>query len=258
MFASWLRNGSVLVAVLALISMHAWGSTPAEDPLLRLVPAHVQLVAGIEDPHHEDQSDRLFLVTHNDSVDLRDWIALAGVDDRQHVDKLVEVAASSPRGELSEHLLMARGSFDGWRILETARENGNVAIRYDGVRVLEVKPFPREAKEMQETRWLAIPDDSTAIFGSPMMVKNALDRYTTHAEIDSELAREAGRLQRDVNCWSILAMPGQMIAKHTLPGLLDGASMTLVNDVMSASLSVHYGSHERVDFAVSAHDAAAA
>lgn len=258
MFASWLRNGCVVVAALALSSVHGWGSTPVEDPLLRLVPAHAQIVAGIEDPHHEDQSGRLLLVTHNDSVDLRDWIALAGVDDRQHVDKLIEVAASSPRGVLSEHLLLARGSFDGRRILETAREDGNAAIRYDGVRVVEVKPFLREAKEMQDTRWLAIPGDNTVIFGSEALVKSALDRYVRPAAIDAELTKHVNELQRDVNCWSVLMMPGPMITTHLLPGTMDPAGAALVERASSFSLSVHYGSRERVDFALNMQDAAAA
>src|ERR1700754_1942657 len=109
----WLRNGSVALAALALSSMHAFGSRPAENPLLRFVPANAEIVAGIEDPHHGDQSGRLLIVTHSDNADLQDWIALAGVADGQHVDRLIEVGASSPRGELIEHLLLARGAFNG-------------------------------------------------------------------------------------------------------------------------------------------------
>lgn len=257
MFANWLRIGSSAIFALGL-SVHAWASTPAENPLLRLVPVNAQIVAGIEDPHHADQSGRLLLVTHNDNVDLRDWIALAGVDDRQHVDKLIEVAASSARGELSEHLLLARGSFDGRRILEAARENGSVAIRYDDVRVAEVKPFLRETKQMRETRWLAIPDDSTVIFGSPVMVKSALDRFVAHTGVDAGLAQRVGDLERDVNCWSILTMRGEMIATHMLRGVLDESGVALVNGSNSLSLSVHYGSKERVNFALGMQDRGAA
>jgi len=62
------------------------------------------------------------------------------------VDKLVEVAMSSPRGDLSEHLLLARGSFDGRRILEDAERNGGVRTEYKGVRIVNLKPFPARAK----------------------------------------------------------------------------------------------------------------
>jgi hypothetical protein len=68
MFPDWLRNGSAALAALALSSLHAFAAKPAESPLLRLVPANVEIVAGIEDPHHNDQSARLLIVTHNDNA----------------------------------------------------------------------------------------------------------------------------------------------------------------------------------------------
>src|ERR1700733_10650362 len=112
MFQQWLRYSVLVVIAASLSGVHAFGSSPAEDPLLRLVPAHAEIVAGIQDPHHGDQSGRLLIVTHNNNVDLRDWITLAGVDDQQEVDRLVEVARSSRgSGDLSEHLLLLRGSF---------------------------------------------------------------------------------------------------------------------------------------------------
>lgn len=253
MFPHWLRNGSVAAAALAASSMQVFASRPAEDPLLRLVPANAQIVAGIEDPHHGghggDQSGRLLLVTHNDNVDLSDWIALSGVDDRQQVDKLIEVAASSSRGELSEHLLLLRGSFDGRRILKAAQDSGAISDHYDGVRVAELEPFARERQEVQDTRWLAFPDESTVIFGTPALVKSALDRYVSASRVDAELARRLDGLRADVNCWSLLAIPGQMIAAHLLPGVLDETGRLSAQRVTSATVSVHYGSKERVDFA---------
>jgi hypothetical protein len=254
MFTKWLRNGSV-AAALVLSSAHAPASTPAENPLLRLIPANVEIVSGIEDPHHGDQSGRLLIVTHNDNVDLRDWITLASVDDRQQVDRLIEVAASSPRGELSEHLLLARGTFAGRHILDAASDNGGTGIRYAGTRVVELKPFAREQQEMQDTRWLAVPDDHTVIFGSPVMVKVALDRYAVGAHVDNELMQRVNKLAPDVNCWSLLTMPGAVMVTHMLPGVLDATNEALMHGVTSLTVSVHYGAKERVDFAFAAENA---
>jgi hypothetical protein len=182
-------------------------------------------------------------------------MALAGADDRRQVDKLIEAAASSPRGELSEHLLLARGSFDGRRILESAKDSGGRDTRYDGVRVLELKPFARELKEMTDTRWLAIPDESTVIFGSPTMVKSALDRYVARSAADGELMRRMSGLEPDVNSWSILTMPGSMMQSHLLPGVLNKTGAALMRGVTSVSIGVRYGSKERVDFAFTTMDA---
>lgn len=258
MLSVWLRHGSIAAAVLSLSTVHAFGGSPAKDQLLRWVPANAQIVAGIEDPHHGDQSGRLLIVTHNDNADLRDWIALAGVDDGQHVDKLIEAAASSQRGELSEHLLLAHGWFNGRRILAAAHDNGGIDSRYGSTRVVQVKPFARELHEMTDIRWLAVPDDSTIIFGSPAMVKSALDRYASSAVADSALMKRVNDLKPDVNCWSILTMPGPMMVAHVLPGALHEANAALMREVESVSLSVRYGSKERVDFAFGTENAGTA
>lgn len=237
-------------------------SSPAKNPLLRLVPASAQIVSGIEDPHHGDQSGRLLIVTQNNNVDLHDWIALVGVGDGQHVDKLIEAAASSQRGELGDHLLLAGGSFAGRHILDMASDGGGKSIRYDGVRVVELKPFAHELKEMQDTRWLAIPDDDTAIFGSPALVKIALDRYVAGAHADDGLMQRVNEFAPDVNCWSLLTMPGAMMVTHMLPGMLDAANETLMRRATGLAVSVHYGSNgfhrsgERVDFVLAAENAA--
>jgi hypothetical protein len=235
---------------MSLTCVRALGSSPAEDRLLRLVPANAAIVAGIEDPHHGDQSGRLLFVTHNNNVDLRDWITLVTVDDRQQVDRLIEVAMPSARGDLGEHLLLARGSFNGRHVLEAAEDNGGVASSYAGVKVVIVKPFAREQKEMIDTRWLAMLDDNTAIFGTPAIVKNALDRYLSSAAADGALMKRLQELKPDVNCWSVFSMPGAVLAHHLPAGMLDENGDALLRRVNDIAVGIHYGSRERVDFAI--------
>jgi hypothetical protein len=235
---------------MVLSGVRAFGSSPAQNRLLQLVPAHAAIVAGIEDPHHGDQSGRLLIVTHNNNVDLRDWITLATVDDRQQVDKLIAVAMPSPQGDLGEHLLLARGSFNGRHILQAAEDNGGTPDTYAGVKIVILKPFPREQKEMTDTRWFAVLDDTTAIFGTPAMVKNALDRYLSSATADSALMKRLQALKPDVNCWSVLSMSGAVLARHLRAGVLDEIGYTLLRTINSVSVSVHYGSKDRVDFAI--------
>jgi hypothetical protein len=234
----------------ALSCAHAFAGNPAQDRLLRLVPANAAIVAGIEDPHHGDQSGRLIIVTNNDNVDLNDWIALVGVGDRQEVDRLIEVAMPSPRGDLAEHLLLAHGSFEGPRILNQAERNGGGRSEYRGVRIVELKPFPREEKEMTDTRWLTVLDDNTAIFGTPTIVKIALDRYLSSAAADGALVKELMTLRPDVNCWSILAVPGAVLARHLPAGVVDETGAMLLPSISNVAVGMHYGSKERVDFTI--------
>jgi hypothetical protein len=261
MFPQWLRY--LCIAMMALSWVRAFASSPAENGLLRLVPANAAIVAGIEDPHHGDQSGRLLIVTHNNNVDLSDWITLAGVDDRQQVDKLIQVAAAAPRGDLSEHLLLARGFFNGRRILDDAEKSGGVADEYRGVRIVALKPFAREQREIPDTRWLAIVDDNTTIFGTPAIVKSALDRYVSSSAADGPLMKRLQQLKPDVNCWSVLTMPAAVLARHILPGVLDETGSALLRTVSDVAIGIHYGSGiygsgERVDFAIGTEDASPA
>ena len=250
MFPQWLRYLVIATSAMVWSGVCAFGSSPVEDRLLRLVPANAAIVAGIEDPHHGDQRGRLLIVTHNNNVDLHDWITLAGVDDRQEVDRLIEVAMSSAQGDLGDHLLLAHGSFNGRHILQAAENNGGAASSYAGVKVVIVQPFAREQKEMMDTRWLAMLDDNTAIFGTPAMVKDALDRYRSSAAADGALVKRLQELKSDVNCWSVLSMPGAVLARHLRAGVLDETGDTLLRRVSDVTIAVHYGSKERVDFAI--------
>ena len=249
MFPQWLRYLVIAVSAMSLTCVRALGSSPAEDRLLRLVPANAALVSGIQDPHHGDESGRLLFVTDNNNADLNDWIALIGVADHQQVDGLIEVAMPSTRGDLAEHLLLARGSFEGGRILDQAERNGAGRREYRGVRMVELKPFQREAKEMIDTRWLTVLDDKTAIFGTPVMVMRALDRYLSSSATDGSLAKRVMALRPDVNCWSILALPGEVLGRH-LPAGVVLSSDTLLRGVSNVTVGIHYGSKERLDFSI--------
>ena len=233
---------------MSLTCVRALGSSPAEDRLLRLVPANAAIVAGIQDPHHGDQSGRLLIVTNNNNADVSDWIALTGVDGRQQVDRLITVAMPSSRGDLAEHLLLARGSFEGGRILNQAERNGGGRREYRGVRIVELKPFQREEKGMIDTRWLTVLDDNTAIFGTPAIVKSALDRYLSSSVADAALVKQLMTLRPDVNCWSILALPGAVLARHLRAGVVDETGAMLLRRISNVAVGMHYGSKERVDF----------
>jgi hypothetical protein len=258
MFPQWLRYPGIAMMTITVSCVCGFGSSPAEDSLLRLVPANAAIVAGIQDPHHDDQSGRLLIVTHNNNVDLKDWIGLVGVDDRQEVDRLIQVAMSSPRGDLSEHLLLARGSFNGRRILEEAERNGGIATAYKGVRIVNLKPFAREQKEMRDTRWLTILNDNTAIFGTPITVMRALDRYVSSAAVDGPLVQRLTELKPDVNCWSVLTMPGTGLVHHLRAGAMDEAGAAALRGVSRVTVGVHYGAKERLDFALGTEDGTSA
>ncbi|HEY6490204.1 MAG: hypothetical protein WCC26_01035 [Terracidiphilus sp.] len=242
-------NALSVLLLFSTIAVPVFGS-PVKNHLLSLIPPNMQIVAGIEDPHNPESHGRLLLVTHNNNLDLADWIALAGVDPDLSIEKVIEVATSSSQGELQEHLLMIDGSFDRELIFRRAIRNGATLAAYKREELLAIRPFSREAGEMTGTRWLAILDDRTVLFGSPFLVAKALDRRTSHSALDPLLLAHLEQLRPDVNSWDVLAMPAAVFRRHFAPGHFFPQWAQALDGVDQLILGIHYGAADRVDFAV--------
>jgi hypothetical protein len=217
--------------------------------LLPLVPAGAQIVAGFQNPHDPmAPTGRVLLTTHNNRLDLDDWISLAGVDTTKVFDEVIEVAMSSDAVELKEHLLLVAGHFDRARIFKAAEQNGAAHVSYEGETGLLIKPFAREEEDMLDTRWLIILNDQTGIFGTPAMVQLALQRYEGHYLPDPALAERLARLRSDITSWNVLLPPSKtkgmafVQPRGAWSQLLDGADLVIVG--------THFGSKIRMDVLV--------
>jgi len=165
-------------------------ASPVQSKLLPLIPREAQIVAGIEDPRNPDTRGHLLLVTVKNTFDFDDCQSLTGVDTHRGVDETIWIAASSPQGELNEHLLLVAGRFDREHIFQAAERNGVATGFYRGLEVLFVKPFAREQAQMHDIRRMAILDGQAVVFGTPWLVKKALDRYVGHEPADPHGADE--------------------------------------------------------------------
>jgi len=226
-------------------------ASPLNSKLLSLVPPGVEIVAGFENHPAGNRPGRLLLVTHNDRLDLDDWQALAGVDSKRRIDEVIEVAAASSTGRLTEHLLLVAGSFDKERIFNAAELNGAERTGYQGESVMLIKPFAREQAEMLDTRWLVILNNRIAMLGTESMVQRALYRYATHPDIDMPLMERLSQLRPDVTSWNVLLVSamanGNLIIKQKdcpLTRLLEGAEVLMVG--------ARFGPKVRVDFSLHA------
>jgi hypothetical protein len=226
-------------------------SSPLNSKLLSLVPPGAEIVAGFENHPAGNRPGRLLLVTHNDRLDLDDWQALAGVDSKRVIDEVIEVAAASSTGRLTEHLLLVAGSFDKERIFNAAALNGAERSGYQGESLMLIKPFAREQAEMLDTRWLVILNNRIAMLGTQSMVQRALYRYATHPDIDMPLMERLSQLRPDVTSWDVLLVSsmarGSVIIKQKnspLTRLIDGAEVLM--------LGARFGPKIRVDFSLHA------
>lgn len=248
---SQIRDFVLFTFVLIAGAVAGWAS-PANSKLLALVPEGAQIVAGIEDPHNPASNGRLLLVTHNCNLDFDDWVAITGVDPHRETDEVIEVATSSSEGELKEHLVLAAGKFDREHIFRAALENGASMAEYRGQGLLVVEPFAREKQEINVSRWMVILDDRTTIFGSPKFVRQALDRYLSEVGPDPLLVARLRQLHSDVNSWNVLVMSGPMLTRHVDPGQLPAPWTPILDGADELTLGIHYGSTDRIDFAVHA------
>jgi len=222
-------------------------ASPLNFKLLSLVPSGAGIVAGFEnypDPHRHGQ---LLLSTHSNRVDLDDWLAITGVDSKRRFDEGIEIASPPQRGGLlTEHLLLVAGQFDREHIYSAAELNGAERTEFGGETVMLVRPFTREQDEMQEVRWLVILENRIGVLGTPFLVKQVLQRYQTHSDVDPRLKEQLAQLPNDVSSWNVLLSPPTGSTKfyvHTgsrWAGLVDDAGLLLVG--------ARFGPKVRVDF----------
>jgi hypothetical protein len=243
---------TVIGFVLFVFGALAASASLADSKLLALVPEGAQIVAGIEDPHDPTSKGRLLLVTHSSNLDFQDWIALTGVDPHRETDEVIELSASSAEGELHEHLVLVAGQFDREPIFRAAVANGASKTEYRGQDLLLVQPFTRERQEINASRWMAILDDRTSIFGSPELVRQAMNRYLDSSLPDPLLLERLGQLRSNLNSWNVLAMAAPMLARHVSPGQLHAPWTHILDGADELTIGIHYGSRARIDFAVHA------
>jgi hypothetical protein len=236
-------------AALAAAAVFGFAS-PGNFRLVPLVPGGCEVVAGFENRHDPYTSGRLLLTTHNNRLDLDDWLALAGVDNQRAFDEIVEVASSRSGGELKEHLLLVAGHFDGARIYRSVEQNGAKSTHFEGLKILLVEPFGREQGDMLETRWLVILNDRIAMFGTPAIVQNSLHRYFNHAVPDPVLLERLSQLRPDITSWNVLVAPP--MTRNLNFARAHGAWARLMEDTELLMVGARFGPKIRVDFVICA------
>jgi hypothetical protein len=232
----------VITLMLMVFNVACGFASPLNCKLLPLVPPGVEIVSGFVNPHTH-RHDQLLLSTHNDRLDLDDWLAITGVDNKRAFEEAVEVAASDAQGgKLSEHLLLVAGRFDSGRIFRAAEMKGAQRGEFEGAPVLLIKPLAREEGEMLDTRWLVILENRIGMLGTPSMVQRALMRYTGHTDIDRALMERLSRMREDVSSWNVLVSEKNM---QLLPG---SRTADLLEDAGVLTMGVSFGQRVRVDF----------
>jgi hypothetical protein len=242
----WLSNAIklLLMVILPFFKVASVSAVAPNPSLLSLVPPSARVVAGMNAPSRGSQPRGFLLITHNNSVDLDDFIALTGGDPTRVIRQVIIVAAEDGRGGLTEHSLLVGGQFDP--TLTRRSTAGASATRYRDIPVLMVKPFAREQANFNDVRLLALIDSNVAIFGTITLVKQELDRYLSRSVADPFLVQKLARLRRDDDTWCVLTRP---VSSNEIRSVLEAVGATLADQLQEGGtfeFGIHYG--RRVEF----------
>jgi hypothetical protein len=217
-------------------------SAASPDPrLLSLVPPGAQIVAGISAPAQQGQPDNFVLITHNNTVDLKDFFALTGADGTRIIHQIVFVAIAVNQGPLSEHSLLVSGHFDQPRLFRSATDGGAAVTSYRRIPVLEIQPFPRERNTFNDVRWLALLDANVLVFGSIVSVRLELDRYLARSQTDASLLRQLAHLRSKDETWSVLSAPLRNAEIYRALAALNPELAELARSGDTFEFGLHYG-----------------
>jgi hypothetical protein len=242
----WLSNASklLLIVLFGFFEVAPASAVTPNSRLLSLVPPAAAVVAGMHAPSSGSQPKDFLLITHNNSIDLDDFIALTGVDPSRVIEQVIMVAAEDGRGGLTEHSLLASGHFDHALIRRSA--SGASVTHYREIPVLVVQPFARERASFNDVRWLAIIDSNVAIFGTISLVKQELDRYLSRSVADPFLVQRLARLRADDDTWCVLARHEYSDKIGSVLELLDAKLADFLREGDTFEFGIHYG--RRVEF----------
>jgi hypothetical protein len=223
-------------------------ASPQYNTLLRLVPAGCEVVAGIGDPGNRSARVRILVNSRGSLLDFADISALAGSNAMSGITEVVQVATSSSAGPLREHLLLASGQFDQARIFQSALTHGATRRDYNGVAILIVWPLARESKQMTDVRWMAVLDGTTVVFGTPTLLQLALNRYSTHTQVDANLLRRLAQLSSKDNSCAVVSMPVPGLTTYLAPQAVSESLAGVLDHSNMLSIGARFGNPVKIDF----------
>jgi hypothetical protein len=241
-------NRSLAILLFPLISLEILSAAPPDQRLVSLVPPGAQFVAGVSGRTPAGRPEGFLLMSHNNVVDRRDFISLAGVDDCMIIHQMIFTAGGSDTSKSGEHSLLMSGHFNQTRIFKAAVENGATVIEFRGFQVLVQHPFERELGTFKDVRWLAVIDSSVALFGTRFSVQQELDRHLAGSPVDPLLMQKLAHLRRDDSAWSVIEMYNRNDGIERALGSLDPILAKLIHDGNSFQFGVRYGRKIEVEY----------
>jgi hypothetical protein len=212
--------------IAAVATLFAASAFALDEGMLRLAMPDARVLSGISIAQARTSPLGQFLLSQVNPNDqsFQQMMAATGFDPRRDLQEILVATPGKPGAQRS--LVLARGTFDGARILAMARTAGAEVTPYNGVDILNgggKGPHPMS---------VAFLDHSLAIAGDAQSVREAIDRRNQPTGIDPNLARKAAALSAGNDAWFISAVPLAELAGRVpdpnVSGMLKGDSLQAI------------------------------
>ena len=215
----------------------------AVDPvLLNLVMPDAKILCGVQVDQSRASALGQYLLSQMQAGDngFQMFITATGFDPRRDLHEILAASTGAAStgaastgaagGDSRNALVLGRGAFQPARISAAATVAGGVVTTYRGYQVIAPAPSATGSPEPS----LAFLDATTAVMGSPDLVKAAIDRRAAGSVFSGPLAQKANDVSAASQAWfATLTPPGE---------LLNGNPQTnFLQAVVAASGGVSFG-----------------
>jgi hypothetical protein len=191
----------IIWLVSALFLLFSTSLCLAQNDLVRFLPPDAPVLAGLHRMPADQAKDALWLATRNNIDDINRLVALTASDLDRRIDQVIVADWRSSQGNLGSHLLVAQGRFNFASITSTIAHP--TKLTYRGVPVLAIQA---KGGSTPVTRWLAVPEHDTSLFGTPSAVQLAIDRYVSGASADPQLLQRLKDAHAHDAAWSSIVV----------------------------------------------------
>ena len=233
--------GVRVIPALALLSSVSF--CLAQSDLIRLIPPDAPVIAGMRRLPHDEAKDALWLATRNNTDDLARVVALTADDPERRVEQVIAADWAAKNNSLGSHLLLAEGRFNFANVSSTVLASGGKKLVYNGVPVLTIEATGTAARG---TRWLAVPRNNIAIFGSPSAVQYALDRYRSSAQADPQILQRLRNAHAHDAAWSSVRLDSRSMESR-VKLVDDGGMSSCLGRLREFDLGIRLGETVRID-----------
>ena len=210
-----------------------------DKDLLALVPAGTQTVGSIDVSRAQSSAFGQFTLNRMDqnNENFSQFIEETGFDPRRDLQYVMFASATtSPRPDIGNVVVLARGVFDSSRIKATAKSKGATIRAYHAWDLILSKNNGHHASV------LVFPQADVALFGDIAAVEQILDNSTSPSTLDADLQKQIALVGPANDAWFASLSGAAMFTGNSNGGNQPSAQAKALQSILQSSGGVRFGS----------------